>query len=73
MTGMKARCTGSICWRSAAENPLTLVPLEAAAPFLPEPPRPPADGPGRFAFADQDRVDQLGFRGHQRRRGNDQG
>ena len=44
------------CWRSAAENPLTLVPLEAAAPFLPEPPRSPADGPGRFAFADPDRV-----------------
>lgn len=44
------------CWRSAAENPLTLVPLEAAAPFLPEPPRAPTDGPGRFAFADADRV-----------------
>lgn len=44
------------CWRSAAENPLTLVPLEAAAPFLPEPPKAPADAPGRFAFADPDRV-----------------
>lgn len=44
------------CWRSAAENPLTLVPLEAAAPFLPESPRAPADGPGRFAFADADRI-----------------
>lgn len=44
------------CWRSAAENPLSLVPLEAAAPFLPEPPQLPADGPGRFAFADPDRV-----------------
>lgn len=44
------------CWRSAAENPLTLVPLEAAAPFLPEPPKAPVDGPGRFAFADPDRV-----------------
>lgn len=54
------------CWRSAAENPLTLVPLEAAAPFLPEPPKAPADGPGRFAFADQDRVrgilDRSGWR-----------
>lgn len=54
------------CWRSAAENPLTLVPLEAAAPFLPEPPRAPADGPGRFAFADPDRVrgilDRSGWR-----------
>ncbi len=44
------------CWRSAAENPLSLAPLEAAAPFLPEPPRIPADVPGRFAFADADRV-----------------
>ena len=44
------------CWRSAAENPLSQAPLEAAAPFLPEPPRAPADGPGRFAFADPDRV-----------------
>lgn len=44
------------CWRSPAENPLVLAPLEAAAPFLPEPPRIPVDGPGRFAFADPDRV-----------------
>lgn len=54
------------CWRSAAENPLTLVPLEAAAPFLPEPPKAPADAPGRFAFADPDRVrgilDRSGWR-----------
>ncbi len=54
------------CWRSAAENPLTLVPLEAAAPFLPEPPKAPVDGPGRFAFADADRVrgilDRSGWR-----------
>ncbi|MFA4893282.1 class I SAM-dependent methyltransferase [Brevundimonas sp.] len=54
------------CWRGAAENPLSLVPLEAAAPFLPEPPRIPADGPGRFAFADPDRVrgvlDRSGWR-----------
>lgn len=54
------------CWRSAAENPLTLVPLQAAAPFLPEPPRAPADAPGRFAFADPDRVrgilDRSGWR-----------
>lgn len=54
------------CWRSAAENPLTLIPLEAAAPFLPESPRAPADAPGRFAFADADRVrgilDRSGWR-----------
>lgn len=54
------------CWRRAAENPLALVPLEAAAPLLPEPPPAPADGPGRFAFADPDRVrgilDRSGWR-----------
>ncbi|MDY6923928.1 MAG: class I SAM-dependent methyltransferase [Pseudomonadota bacterium] len=44
------------CWRGPAENPLSLAPLEAAAPFLPEPLRMSSDGPGRFAFADPDRV-----------------
>ena len=45
------------CWRAAAENPLTQIPLETAAPFLPDlPPPPPADAPGRFAFADPERV-----------------
>lgn len=55
------------CWRSPAENPLSLAPLEAAAPFLPEPPRMSTDGPGRFAFADPDRVrgilDRCGWQG----------
>ncbi len=55
------------CWRSAAENPLTLVPLEAAAPFLPEPPKAPADAPGRFAFANPDRVRGILDRGGWRR------
>lgn len=54
------------CWRGAADNPLSLAPLEAAAPFLPEPPTIPAEGPGRFAFADADRVrgilDRSGWR-----------
>lgn len=44
------------CWRAPEDNPLTLVPLEAAAPFLPELIQPPTDRPGRFAFADPDRV-----------------
>jgi len=43
-------------WRSPEENPLSLIPLQAAAPFLPEVPRFEADAPGRFAFADPDRV-----------------
>ena len=45
------------CWRSPAENPLSQAPLEAAAPFLPSAaPRPPREGPGRWAFADPDKV-----------------
>lgn len=44
------------CWRSPAENPLSQVPLEVAAPLLSEPLAPPREGPGRFAFADSERV-----------------
>ncbi len=44
------------CWRGPAENPLSQIPLQVAAPLLSEPPPPPGDGPGRFAFADPERV-----------------
>lgn len=45
------------CWRSAADNPLAQVALDAAAAILPDlPPPPPEDAPGRFAFADPERV-----------------
>ena len=54
------------CWRGPDENPLSKAPLEAAAPFLPEPVSIPRQGPGRFAFADQDFVrgilDRSGWR-----------
>lgn len=43
-------------WRAPEENPLALVPLQAAAPFLPGIPKFEKDAPGRFAFADPDRV-----------------
>jgi SAM-dependent methyltransferase len=43
-------------WRSAADNPLSLVPVVASAPFLPPRPQPAKEAPGRFAFADRDRV-----------------
>lgn len=43
-------------WRSPEENPLSQIPLRAAAPFLPEPPRFERDAPGRFAFAERERV-----------------
>ena len=44
------------CWRSPADNPLAGAPLEAAAPFLPPIPQADPDAPGRWAFADPDRV-----------------
>jgi len=46
-------------WRSPEENPLSLIPLRAAAPFLPEPPRFERDAPGRFAFADPRRIEAI--------------
>ena len=56
-------------WRSPEENPLALVPLTAAAPFLPETPKFEKDAPGRFAFADPERVRAIleasGWRGIQ--------
>lgn len=45
-----------VCWRRAEDNPLALLPAEAAAPLLPEPPQVTTDGPGRFAFQDPDHV-----------------
>lgn len=44
------------CWRKPADNPMAVIASRAAAPFLP--PTPPTDplAPGRFAFADPDRV-----------------
>ena len=45
-------------WRSAADNPLVQVPMQAVAPLLPQglPAPPPPGSPGRFAFAAPDRV-----------------
>lgn len=45
------------CWQSLRENDWARAPLEAALPFLSEPPAPPPPGaPGPFAFSDKDRV-----------------
>ncbi len=45
------------CWQSLAENDWARAPLEAALPFLKEPPEmPPPGTPGPFAFADKDRM-----------------
>lgn len=44
------------CWRSPEDNAIAQVPLEAAAPFLPEVPKFERNAPGRFGFADPERV-----------------
>ena len=48
---------GFVCWRAMRDNPSFVLPLEAALPFLPEPPRLPEPGaPGAFALADGHRI-----------------
>lgn len=44
------------CWRGPEDNAISTVPLEAAAPFLSTVPRFEKDAPGRFGFADPERV-----------------
>jgi SAM-dependent methyltransferase len=44
------------CWRSPEDNPIAQLPLEAAAPFLPEVPKFERNAPGRFGFADPELV-----------------
>jgi SAM-dependent methyltransferase len=44
------------CWRHPFENPWATVPENAARPFLPPAPPAPPDAPGRYSFADPDRV-----------------
>jgi len=43
-------------WRGPEDNALSLVPLQAAAPFLPAVPAFEKDAPGRFGLADPDRT-----------------
>jgi SAM-dependent methyltransferase len=47
------------CWRGPRDNAIAQIPMAAAAPFLPPIPRPDKDAPGRFAFADPDRVREI--------------
>jgi SAM-dependent methyltransferase len=55
-----------LCWRTAAENAWSLVPMRAAQPFLPPMPRPGPEDPGQYSFGDRGRVEriltQAGFR-----------
>jgi SAM-dependent methyltransferase len=48
-----------VAWRSAAENPFMTVAERAAAPLLPDVPARRKDGPGQFAFADQNYVRRI--------------
>jgi SAM-dependent methyltransferase len=45
-----------VAWRSPAENPFMTTASRAAGPLLPNIPTPDPRAPGRFAFADGDRV-----------------
>ena len=45
-----------VCWRPPAENPIMMLPMMAAAPYLPPMPQPEPGAPGPFAFADPERV-----------------
>ena len=45
-----------VCWRSPAENPLLMRPINAARHRFPPQPAPVPNAPGPFAFADADRV-----------------
>ena len=47
------------CWRKPEDNPLSLIPLAAAAPFMSTPLKYENDAPGRFGFADPDRVRRI--------------
>lgn len=48
-----------VCWRTPSENPWGLVPVKAAAPFLPPLPRPGPEDPGQYSFGDRARVERI--------------
>jgi ubiquinone/menaquinone biosynthesis C-methylase UbiE len=48
-----------VCWRTPQENPWGLVPLRAAAPYLPPFERPGPEDPGQYAFGDRARVERI--------------
>ena len=48
-----------VCWRALAENPWIGVPMQAVAPHVPPRPKPNAQAPGMFAFADPQRVSEI--------------
>jgi SAM-dependent methyltransferase len=48
-----------LCWRAAAENPWSSVPLEAVLTVLPRPEPPPPGAPGPFSLAEAEHVRSL--------------
>lgn len=48
-----------VCWRPPQDNPWSLAPVKAAAPFLPPLPRPGPEDPGQFSFGDRARVERI--------------
>ena len=48
-----------VCWRPPQDNPWSLAPVRAAAPFLTMPPRPGPEEPGQFSFGDPARVERI--------------
>jgi SAM-dependent methyltransferase len=48
-----------VCWRASTENPWSAVPESAAKPLLPPMEPLPPDAPGRYAFANPDRVKSI--------------
>lgn len=48
-----------VCWRTTQENPWGLVPVRAAAPFLPPLPKPGPEDPGQYSFGDRNRVERI--------------
>lgn len=48
-----------VCWRTPQENPWGLVPVRAAAPFLPPLPKLGPEDPGQYSFGDRTRVERI--------------
>ena len=48
-----------VCWRASTENPWASIPESAAKPLLPSMEPMPPDAPGRYAFANPDRVKSI--------------
>jgi SAM-dependent methyltransferase len=48
-----------VCWRPLKENPWSLLPFQAGAPYLPSMERPGPEDPGQFSFGERARVEHV--------------